>query len=133
MVASRDNWGVMSLGVTVDCDTAQLLLQEQSNYLYKNLPGTALTMKLRLVRPLDDPASMPQVYDRTEPFGTLAIPLFQDGLYSLVAETVRQYQPVANVLVRFKYTYRQTVQVSCAVDLCGIITAFNKPAPRLHG
>lgn len=128
----KNNWGSGMLSVMMNCCTAKLLVEDQSNYSYAGISGTRLSKKIKLMYPGDDTGIAPAPFE-VEDENSVQIPVTFNGKnYQIFMDTVYEYEHTPNVAVRIKYKYKACFDVMCGVDLCAIVCALGKTEDRLE-
>lgn len=117
--AMGSNFGKADVSATVQCATAQLLIEDKSNYSYCGIQGGVVSNVLKLIYPADATNVQPVPF-YAEDIAHGLLPLYFNGEgHQVVLDTVRDYDD-DNTIVRLKYKFSKSFSVRCGADLCDL-------------
>lgn len=125
-------YGEACLSADVNCDGAEILLSDTTNYSYQSYTPVMVSKTMTLIYPADSTGNQPSPFVANN-FNDVAAPISYNGNYEARLESIYSYDMGGGVTIKILYTtYRKTtglhkqILVECYIDLCPLICEFTE-------
>lgn len=126
------NFAEGNLIVNTRCETANLYVDDTTDYTYKEIFGTSVSKAITLVYPPNEDGSIPAPVTLSDVNSGLFPIQFNGVGYIVMMNAVRSYALSANVTVKIKYKTRNEFAVRCNIDLCALTCEIDKMLTNLN-
>jgi hypothetical protein len=120
------HFGLARLDLTVDCNRAEVLIKDITNYSYAGYDGARVDEFITVISPADETGEVPppKKYDG---FNQVIHMLSFSGTgFKAVRSNTRRYDLPDDVSVIIKYVGSRDFDVNCHIDLCPLFTEYSK-------
>jgi hypothetical protein len=120
------NFGKASVFTKMDCNKANLYVEDKTNYVYKGLEGEFVSHEYTMNYPPDEAtSSIPAPFTLAGAINAI-IPISSNGKHTLFLDTVVKYTYANGEIVYIKYKAMVEVAITCNIDLCPLICDFER-------
>jgi hypothetical protein len=124
------HYGQSSVDVAIDCNLAQAMIKDLTNYSYGGFSGKTLAQTIKVQFPPDEFGVRPPDQEFQKTFNVL-VPLQYSGKgFQAVVSCVKEYEMSEQVIVKIRYAKVQSFDVNCNYDLCPVVSQFGKLLDR---
>jgi hypothetical protein len=123
---SIGNFGQATVSMLSKCQTAQLYVQDNTNYMYVGNSGLMVAKNFTVDYPLDSTGSRPSPFTLSDFANALVpTPISSPG-YTLYVNSTYEYPFSSGITVKVKYLLSKEFSVNCGIDLCPLVCEYEK-------
>lgn len=124
--SSNDNLGRAKAFAKMRCDTAQLYVEDKTDYTYKGVNPTTISRNYTLIAPQDPTGTIPAPFVVTGAANVLLPIHFNAEGYTMYMTTVMLYDLGDGNFVQIKYKEKSLFAIRCNIDLGPLLCDYQR-------